>query len=91
MISLKTDSINLLYDCYIKQRSNLLWVLECKDLINIDHNLGNQLRDAVGDELLFMVLTEMSLINMVFYLKVLLMKLVDCLSIIKIRSATPNI
>ncbi|MBD8946448.1 MAG: hypothetical protein EGR97_03925 [Clostridiales bacterium] len=52
MISLKTDSINLLYDCYIKQRSNLLWVLECKDLINIDHNLGNQLRDAVGDELL---------------------------------------
>ena len=52
MISLKTDSINLLYDCLRKQRPNLLWVLECKELINIDHNLGNQLRDAVGDELL---------------------------------------
>ncbi len=39
---------------------------------------------------LFMVLTEMSLINMVFYLKVLLMKLVDCLSIIKITKCFPE-
>lgn len=52
MIALKSKSIDLLYNCLKKQRPDLLWILNDKQLINIDNKLGNELRDAVGDELL---------------------------------------
>lgn len=52
MIMLSKESLNLLESCLIKHRPDLLWVIETKDIVEIDEDLGNDFRDAVSDELL---------------------------------------
>ena len=52
MIMLSKESLNLLKSCLIEHRPDLLWVIETKDIVEVDEVLGNKLRDVVGDELL---------------------------------------
>ncbi|MBS3994885.1 MAG: hypothetical protein KGZ33_03750 [Alkaliphilus sp.] len=52
MIMLSKESLNLLKSCLIKHRPDLLEVIETKEIVEVDEDLGNELRDAVSDELL---------------------------------------
>ena len=58
MIILKSASLNLLYTCLKNQRPDLLWILDSQETVYISNELGNELRDAVGDELLINGLNE---------------------------------
>lgn len=52
MIALCKESIELLLQCLKNHRPDLIYVVESKDEILVDEELGNELRDAVGDELI---------------------------------------
>ena len=51
MISLNRKHILALKVCLEHFRKDLLWVIETENMVSIDEELGNQLREAVGDEL----------------------------------------
>jgi hypothetical protein len=50
MIKLKEKDIDLLKNCLVNFRPDLLYVVYSKDLVVIDSILGNELRQAVGNE-----------------------------------------
>lgn len=52
MILLKESSKLLLEKCMINQNKNLLYIINSDELVNIDEELGNELRNVVGDELI---------------------------------------
>lgn len=52
MILLKKKYIGVLKKCLEHFRKDLLWVIESDKVVLIDQEIGNQLREAVGDELI---------------------------------------
>ncbi|MCJ7987905.1 hypothetical protein MUB16_36105 [Priestia sp. OVL9] len=52
MLNLKQEMITLLKQCLTSHRPDLLWVIDRTEIIKIDEVLGNELREAVMDELL---------------------------------------
>ena len=52
MISLKEESKKLLLKCLKNHRPDLQWIIETEEFVEINMKLGNELRNAVGDELL---------------------------------------
>lgn len=52
MLTLSLGSIKLLLKCLEKHRKDLLWVISDKKLIKVNEELGNELREAVSDELI---------------------------------------
>ena len=63
MISLKPKSIEILKQCLIHNRNDLLWILETSENIIIDKNLGIKLQDAVEEELVGFGLNENDMPN----------------------------
>ena len=53
MIKLKPRMLELLIESLkSNNRQELLWVIEQKELVDLDVDLANELREAVGDELI---------------------------------------
>ena len=52
MINLSTDSVRLLSKCLLEHRPNLIWIINSEKSIEINNELGDELREAVSDELL---------------------------------------
>lgn len=50
MIQLDNENIQLLRVCLSRHKPDLLYVIDSKKIITVDQSLGNELRDAVGDE-----------------------------------------
>ena len=50
MIQLNNESLELLRVCLNHHKPELLYVIDSQELINIDSGLGNELRQAVGNE-----------------------------------------
>ncbi|OQO95885.1 hypothetical protein IC801_07485 [Geobacillus sp. 44B] len=42
----------MLRQCLVANRPDLLWVIDSEELVRIDEQLGNELREAVVDELI---------------------------------------
>ncbi len=40
--------LNLLFQCLEANRPDLLWVIDSEELVSIDEQLGNELREAVA-------------------------------------------
>jgi hypothetical protein len=51
MIKISKESEKILRKCIEKHDKNFLWVLSSQEMIDVDHSLGNDLRDIVFDEL----------------------------------------
>jgi len=51
MLRLTENSVQLLRKCLENYNKKLLWVIDSKDMVEIDLNLGNALRDAISNEL----------------------------------------
>jgi hypothetical protein len=51
MINISRQGLLLLENCLKENRPDLLFVITQKECIEVDETLGNELRDAVGDEL----------------------------------------
>ena len=52
MIMLKNESVELLLYCLKKHKPDLQWVIESQEFFALEPKLGNELREAVGDELI---------------------------------------
>ncbi|MDR1101579.1 MAG: hypothetical protein LBL34_04425 [Clostridiales bacterium] len=52
MINLCNHSTQLLKKCLLNHRPDLLYVIDANAAVSINENLGNDLREAVGDELI---------------------------------------
>lgn len=52
MIALGRKSIELLLQCLKNQRPDLIYVIDSENEIIVNEELGNELRDAVSDELI---------------------------------------
>lgn len=52
MLKLSDQSLKLLEYCLKENRPDLLWVIKENKDIAVDEVLGNELREAVGDELI---------------------------------------
>lgn len=52
MIALSQKSIELLLQCLKDQRPDLIYVIDSKNEVIVDEALGNELRDAVTNELI---------------------------------------
>ncbi len=52
MIALNENSIELLLKCLKNQRPDLIWIINSENNITVDEELGNELRDAISDELI---------------------------------------
>lgn len=52
MIALSRKSIELLLHCLKNQRPDLIYVIDNENEIIVNEELGNELRDAVSDELI---------------------------------------
>lgn len=52
MIKLSHDLLVLLKKCLDAHRPDLLWILTSKENIYLTEDIGNELRDAVSEELL---------------------------------------
>lgn len=50
MINLNEKMLKLLSQSLNYNRPDLLWVVETEEMIDLDEELGNELRDAVNDE-----------------------------------------
>ena len=44
--------LDLLRQCLATNRPDLLWVVDSEEIVSIDEQLGNELREAVADELI---------------------------------------
>lgn len=53
MILLSKNDSDLLEKCIIKHKRDLLWIINKKEIVNIDETLGNELLDVIGNELLY--------------------------------------
>ncbi|MCI8403852.1 MAG: hypothetical protein HFE49_03015 [Clostridia bacterium] len=53
MILLDKNDIDLLKHCIIKYKADLIWIINEKEIINIDEALGSELLDVIGDELFY--------------------------------------
>lgn len=51
MVNLSNVLVDLLLKCLENHRPDLIWVVSDKTMVTIDRELGNELRDAVSDEL----------------------------------------
>jgi hypothetical protein len=49
MLKLKPKEIELLKQCLNEHRPDLLWVVDSPHIVNLDHKLGGELLNAVGD------------------------------------------
>jgi hypothetical protein len=52
MLNINNEMLNLLRQCLVANRPDLLWVIDSEELVRIDEQLGNELREAVVDELI---------------------------------------
>ena len=52
MINLPKESIDLLSKCIENHNKDLLYIIKSKEMIDVDYNLGNALRECVSDELI---------------------------------------
>lgn len=52
MIRMSTESAKLLLKCLKAHRPDMTWVITSGEEVDIDQKLGNDLREAVGDELI---------------------------------------
>ena len=52
MIRISSKSTKLLLKCLKVHRPDLVWIVASDKEININQKIGNELREAVGDELI---------------------------------------
>ena len=52
MIRISTESAKLLLKCLKTHRPDMTWIVTSDEEVNIVQKLGNELREAVGDELI---------------------------------------
>ena len=52
MLLLSNTHIKILKKCLEHYRKDLLWIIESEKIINIDQTIGNELQEAVGNELI---------------------------------------
>jgi hypothetical protein len=52
MLNMNDEMLNLLHHCLKVNRPDLLWIIDSKKLVTVDEQLGNELREAVADEII---------------------------------------